>query len=186
MDQAEFRKKNFITKFPHQQCLVHNIDSGDYNAHLDKAIELADYKNFENRRSQSAKKGKLRGIGFSTYFEACGVAPSAVVMSIGAGVGLWESAEIRFNATGNVSVFTGTHSHGQSHDTTFAQIVGDKLGVPIENIDIVHGDTDKGPFGMGTYGSRSLAVGGTAIVKACDKIIEKGKKVAAKMLGRKT
>jgi len=182
MDQAEFRKKNFIKKFPHQQCLVHNIDSGDYDAHLDKAIELSDYKNFENRRSQSAKKGKLRGIGLSTYFEACGVAPSAVVMSIGSGVGLWESAEVRFNATGNVSVFTGAHSHGQSHDTTFAQIVGDKLGVAIENIDIVHGDTDKGPFGMGTYGSRSLAVGGTAIVNACDKIIAKGKKVAAKML----
>ena len=185
MDQAEFRKKNFISKFPHQQCLIHNIDSGDYNAHLNKALKVADYKNFENRRSQSAKKGKLRGIGFSTYLEACGIAPSAVVMSIGAGVGLWESAEIRFNATGNVSVFTGTHSHGQGHETTFAQIVGDKLGVPIENIDIIHGDTDKGPFGMGTYGSRSLAVGGTAITKACDKIIEKGKKVAAQMMEAK-
>ena len=182
MDQAEFRKKNFINKFPHQQCLVHNIDSGDYHAHLNKALEIADYKNFENRRSQSAKKGKLRGIGFSTYLEACGIAPSAVVMSIGCGVGLWESAEVRFNATGNVSVFTGSHSHGQGHDTTFAQIVGDKLGVPIENIDVVHGDTDKGPFGMGTYGSRSLAVGGSAISKACDKIIEKGKKVAAHIL----
>ena len=182
MDQAEFRKKNFISKFPHQQCLVHNIDSGDYSAHLDKALEVGDYKNFENRRSQSAKKGKLRGIGFSTYIEACGIAPSAVVMSIGAGVGLWESAEVRFNATGNVSVFTGAHSHGQGHETTFAQIVGDKLGVSIENIDVIHGDTDKGPFGMGTYGSRSLAVGGTAIAKACDKIIEKGKKVAAHML----
>ena len=185
MDQAEFRKKNFISKFPHQQCLIHNIDSGDYNAHLNKALEVADYKNFKNRRSQSAKKGKLRGIGFSTYLEACGIAPSAVVMSIGAGVGLWESAEIRFNATGNVSVFTGTHSHGQGHETTFAQIVGDKLGVPIENIDIIHGDTDKGPFGMGTYGSRSLAVGGTAITKACDKIVEKGKKVAAQMMEAK-
>jgi len=182
MDQAEFRKKNFIKKFPHQQCLVHNIDSGDYSAHLDKALEIGDYKNFENRRAQSAKKGKLRGIGFSTYLEACGIAPSAVVMSIGAGVGLWESAEVRFNATGNVSVFTGAHSHGQGHETTFAQIVGDRLGVPMENIDIVHGDTDKGPFGMGTYGSRSLAVGGSAIAKACDKIIEKGKKVAAHML----
>ncbi len=185
MDQAEFRKKNFINKFPHQQCLVHNIDSGDYHAHLNKALEIADYKNFENRRSQSAKKGKLRGIGFSTYLEACGIAPSAVVMSIGCGVGLWESAEVRFNATGNVSVFTGSHSHGQGHDTTFAQIVGDKLGVPIENIDVVHGDTDKGPFGMGTYGSRSLAVGGSAISKACDKIIEKGKKVAAHILDGK-
>jgi len=182
MDQAEFRKKNFINKFPHQQCLVHNIDSGDYAAHLDKALEIGDYKNFENRRSQSAKKGKLRGIGFSTYIEACGIAPSAVVMSIGAGVGLWESAEVRFNATGNVSVFTGAHSHGQGHETTFAQIVGDRLGIPIENIDVIHGDTDKGPFGMGTYGSRSLAVGGTAIAKACDKIVEKGKKVAAHML----
>jgi len=182
IDQAEFRKKNFIKKFPHQQCLVHNIDSGDYSAHLEKALEVADYKNFDNRRSQSAKKGKLRGIGFSSYIEACGIAPSAVVMSIGAGVGLWESAEVRFNATGNVSVFTGAHSHGQGHETTFAQIVGDKLGIPIENIDIIHGDTDKGPFGMGTYGSRSLAVGGTAIAKACDKIVDKGKKVAAHML----
>ena len=185
MDQAEFRKKNFIEKFPHQQCLVHNIDSGDYNAHLNKALDMADYKNFENRRSQSAKKGKLRGIGFSTYLEACGIAPSAVVMSIGCGVGLWESAEVRFNATGNVSVFTGSHSHGQGHDTTFAQIVGDKLGVPVENIDVVHGDTDKGPFGMGTYGSRSLAVGGSAISKACDKIVDKGRKVAAHMLEAK-
>ena len=185
IDKAEFRSKNFINKFPHQQCLVHNIDSGNYSAHLNKALELGDYKNFENRRTESEKKGKLRGIGFSTYLEACGIAPSAVVMSIGAGVGLWESAEIRFNATGNVSVFTGTHSHGQGHDTTFAQIVSDKLGVPLENIDLVHGDTDKGPFGMGTYGSRSLAVGGTAIVKACDKIVEKGKKVAAHMLESK-
>ena len=182
MDQAEFRRKNFINKFPHQQCLVHNIDSGDYNAHLDKALEIADYKNFQNRKSESSNKGKLRGVGFSTYIEACGIAPSAVVMSIGCGVGLWESAEVRFNATGNVSVFSGSHSHGQGHDTTFAQIAGDKLGIPIENIDIVHGDTDKGPFGMGTYGSRSLAVGGSAIAKACDKIIEKGKKVAAHML----
>ncbi len=182
IDQAEFRSKNFISKFPHQQCLVHNIDSGDYSAHLKKALEVADYKNFNERKKQSETKGKLRGIGFSTYIEACGIAPSAVVMSIGAGVGLWESAEVRFNATGNVSVFTGAHSHGQGHATTFAQIVSDKLGVPLENIDLIHGDTDKGPFGMGTYGSRSLAVGGSAIVKACDKIIDKGKKVAAHML----
>ena len=185
IDQAEFRRKNFVSKFPHQQCLVHNIDSGDYSAHLTKALEVADYKNFNERKKQSEAKGKLRGIGFSTYIEACGIAPSAVVMSIGAGVGLWESAEVRFNATGNVSVFTGAHSHGQGHATTFAQIVSDKLGVPIENIDLIHGDTDKGPFGMGTYGSRSLAVGGTAIVKACDKIIDKGKKVAAHMLEAK-
>ena len=182
MDQAEFRKKNFIKQFPHQQALVHNIDSGNYDAHLDKALELADYKGFGKRKSESESKGKLRGIGFSTYIEACGIAPSAAVMSLGAGVGLWESAEVRFNPTGNVTVFTGAHSHGQGHDTVFAQIVGDKLGVPIENVEVVHGDTDKGPFGMGTYGSRSLTVGGTAIDKACDKIIAKGKRVAAKML----
>ena len=182
MDQAEFRRKNFIKQFPHQQALVHNIDSGDYDAHLDKALQLADYKGFADRKAKSEANGKLRGIGFSTYIEACGIAPSAAVMSLGCGVGLWESAEVRFNPTGNVTVFTGSHSHGQGHDTTFAQIVGDKLGVPIENVEIVHGDTDKGPFGMGTYGSRSLAVGGTAIDKACDKIIAKGKRVAAKML----
>ena len=182
MDQAEFRRKNFIKQFPHQQALVHNIDSGDYDAHLDKALQLADYKGFADRKAKSEANGKLRGIGFSTYIEACGIAPSAAVMSLGCGIGLWESAEVRFNPTGNVTVFTGSHSHGQGHDTTFAQIVGDKLGVPIENVEIVHGDTDKGPFGMGTYGSRSLAVGGTAIDKACDKIIAKGKRVAAKML----
>ena len=182
MDPAEFRRINFIKNFPHQQALVHNIDSGNYEAHLDKALKLANYKGFAERKSKSKAKGKLRGIGFSTYIEACGIAPSAAVMSLGCGVGLWESAEVRFNPTGNVTVFTGAHSHGQGHDTTFAQIVGDKLGVPIENIEVVHGDTDKGPFGMGTYGSRSLAVGGTAIDKACDKIIAKGKRVAAKML----
>ena len=182
MDRAEFRKKNFIKQFPHQQCLVHNIDSGNYDAHFDKALNLADYSSFQKRKAESAAKGKLRGIGFSTYVEACGIAPSAAVMSLGAGVGLWESAEIRFNPTGNISVFTGTHSHGQSHDTTFAQIAADELGVPMENIDVVHGDTDKGTFGMGTYGSRSLTVGGIAIVNACKKIVAKGKRVAAKML----
>ena len=185
MDQAEFRRKNFIKQFPHQQALVHNIDSGDYDAHLDKALQLADYKGFADRKAKSEANGKLRGIGFSTYIEACGIAPSAAVMSLGCGIGLWESAEVRFNPTGNVTVFTGSHSHGQGHDTTFAQIVADKLGVPMENIELVHGDTDKGPFGMGTYGSRSLAVGGSAISKACDKIVEKGKAVAANMLEAK-
>jgi carbon-monoxide dehydrogenase large subunit len=149
---------------------------------MEKAIELSDYKGFEKRKIKSESKGKLRGVGFSTYFEACGIAPSPVAMMLGCGIGLWESAEVRFNPTGNVTVFTGSHSHGQGHDTTFAQIVADQLGIPIEDIEISHGDTDKGPFGYGTYGSRSLTVGGTAIVKACEKIIAKGKRVAAKML----
>ena len=128
------------------------------------------------------RKGKLRGVGFSCYIEACGIAPSAVVGSLGCGVGLWESAKVRFSHTGMVQVLTGTHTHGQGHETTFAQLIAEKLGVPIDNVEVIHGDTDKTPVGMGTYGSRSIAVGGQAIVNACDKIIEKGKKIAAHLL----
>ena len=182
IDRTELRMRNFPKTFPFKQTLVHTVDSGDYVAGLEKAKQMADYNNFESRRKESEAKGKLRGIGVSSYFEACGIAPSAAVMSLGCGVGLWESAEVRFNPTGQISVFTGAHSHGQSHQTTFAQIAADELGVPIENIDVVHGDTDKGTFGMGTYGSRSLTVGGIAIVNACKKIVAKGKRVAAKML----
>ena len=182
IDKTEIRMKNFPSQFPFKQTLVHTVDSGDYVAGLEKAKQMADYAGFEARRKKSEANGKLRGIGVSSYFEACGIAPSAAVMSLGCGVGLWESAEVRFNPTGQISVFTGSHSHGQSHDTTFAQIAADELGVPMENIDVVHGDTDKSTFGMGTYGSRSLTVGGIAIVNACKKIIAKGKRVAAKML----
>ena len=130
----------------------------------------------------SARAGKLRGIGYSTYIEACGIAPSQAVGSLGAGVGLWESAEVRVNPTGTVEVLTGCHSHGQGHETTFAQLVSERLGIPIETVSIVHGDTDKVQFGMGTYGSRSGAVGMSAIVKALDKVEAKAKKVAAFML----
>ena len=182
MDPIEIRMKNFPTEFPFKQTLVHQIDSGDYVAGLNKAKEMADYDGFAARKKESESKGKLRGIGVTSYFEACGIAPSPVVMMLGCGVGLWESAEVRFNPTGQVTVYTGSHSHGQSHQTTFAQIAADELGVPIENIDVVHGDTDKGTFGMGTYGSRSLTVGGIAIVNACKKIVNKGKRIAAKML----
>jgi len=145
-------------------------------------MEMIDYANFGSRQAEAAKRGKYRGIGLSSYIEACGIAPSAVVGTLGARVGLYESAVVRVDPTGTISVFTGAHSHGQGHDTTFAQIVADKLGVPIDSIDIVHGDTDRIPFGMGTYGSRSLAVGGTAISKAVDKVIEKGKIIAAHMM----
>ena len=139
------------------------------------------------RASPSARrppraKGKLRGIGISAYIEACGLAPSQAVGSLGGGVGLWESAEVRVNPTGTVEVLTGSHSHGQGHETTFAQLVSDRLGIPIENVSIVHGDTDKVQFGMGTYGSRSGAVGMSAIVKALDKVEAKAKKVAAHLL----
>ncbi|MGB2258155.1 MAG: xanthine dehydrogenase family protein molybdopterin-binding subunit, partial [Candidatus Puniceispirillaceae bacterium] len=184
MDPAEFRRINFIPKdaFPYQTAVALQYDVGDYEAPLDRALEMINYKGFEKRRSEAAQRGKYRGIGLSSYIEACGIAPSAVVGALGGRVGLYESAVVRVDPTGTVSVFTGTHSHGQGHDTTFAQIVAEKLGIPIGNVDIVHGDTDRIPFGMGTYGSRSLAVGGTAISKALDKVIEKGKIIAAHML----
>ena len=131
-------------------------------------------KGLARASAASAAKGKLRGIGFSAYIEACGIAPSAAVGSLGAGVGLWESAEVRVNPVGTVEVLTGSHSHGQGHETTFAQLVSDRLGIPIENVSIVHGDTDKVQMGMGTYGSRSGAVGMSAIFKALDKVDRQG------------
>lgn len=178
-DPARFRRRNYIRSFPHQTPVIMNYDVGDYGASLDKALEAADYKHFPKRRRESARRGKLRGIGFSSYIEACGIAPSQAVGALGAGVGLWESAEVRVNPTGSIEVLTGSHSHGQGHETTFAQLVADRLGVPIESVNIVHGDTDKVQFGMGTYGSRSGAVGMSAIAKALDKVIAKGRKVAA-------
>jgi carbon-monoxide dehydrogenase large subunit len=183
-DPAELRRINFIPKeaFPYQTPVALMYDTGDYEAHLAKALELADYAGFDRRRQESEGKGKLRGVGFSCYIEACGIAPSAVVGSLGAGVGLWESAKVRFSHTGTVQVYTGTHSHGQGHETTFAQLIADKLGVPFDSVEVIHGDTEKTPVGMGTYGSRSLAVGGQAIVNASQKIIEKGKKIAAHLL----
>ncbi len=158
-DPAELRRKNFIKKFPHQTPVIMAYDAGDYNASLKKALELADHKGFGKRKRESARNGKLRGMGFSTYIEACGIAPSQAVGSLGAGVGLWESAEVRVNPTGSVEILTGSHAHGQGHETTFAQLVSERLGIPIDDISVVHGDTDKVQFGMGTYGSRSGAVG---------------------------
>jgi aerobic carbon-monoxide dehydrogenase large subunit len=182
IDPAELRKRNFISQFPHQTPVILTYDAGDYNASLKKALELADYKGFPKRKRESERNGKLRGIGLSAYIEACGIAPSQAVGSLGAGVGLWESAEVRVNPTGSVEVLTGTHSHGQGHETTFAQLVSERLGIPIDNVSIVHGDTDVVQFGMGTYGSRSGAVGMSAIVKALDKVEAKAKKVASHLL----
>ncbi|MEZ5788766.1 MAG: xanthine dehydrogenase family protein molybdopterin-binding subunit [Xanthobacteraceae bacterium] len=182
IDPAELRRRNFITRFPHQTPVIMSYDIGDYAASLDKALELARYRSFGERKREAAERGRLRGIGLSTYIEACGIAPSQAVGSLGAGVGLWESAEVRVNPTGSVEVLTGSHSHGQGHETTFAQLVAHRLGVPIDHVSIVHGDTDKVQFGMGTYGSRSGAVGMSAIAKALDKVEAKAKKVAAHML----
>ncbi len=184
MDQAEFRRLNFIPKdaFPYQTAVALQYDIGDYEPALDKAMEMIDYKNFENRRSEASKRGKYRGIGVSSYIEACGIAPSAVAGALGGRVGGWESASVRVDPTGTITVTTGAHSHGQGHATTFAQIVTERLGVPNSSVELVHGDSDRSPFGMGTYGSRSLAVGGVAISKAIDKIVEKSKKIAAHLM----
>jgi len=184
IDQVEIRRKNFIPsdEFPYQTPVALEYDSGNYEATLATALENSDSKGFEKRKADSAKDGKLRGIGYSTYVEACGAAPSAVAGALGARAGLYECANIRVHPTGSITVFTGSHSHGQGHETAFAQLVSEKLGMHTDDIDIVHGDTSQIPFGMGTYASRSLAVGGTAIVNAVDKIIDKSRKIAAHIL----
>jgi aerobic carbon-monoxide dehydrogenase large subunit len=184
IDRVELRRRNFIPAdaFPYQTPVALQYDSGDYQTTLAVALKNADWAGFETRRAAAKGRGKLRGIGISTYLEACGIAPSAVVGSLGARAGLYEVANIRVHPTGSVTVFTGSHSHGQGHETTFAQLVVDQLGVPFDQVEVVHGDTGKIPFGMGTYGSRSLAVGGTAMVKAMDKVIAKGKKIAAHLM----
>jgi carbon-monoxide dehydrogenase large subunit len=182
IDPAELRRRNFIRSFPYATPVGLSYDIGDYDATLNSVIELADVAGFAARRSQSEAKGFKRGLGYSTYIEACGLAPSNIAGALGARAGLFEAGEVRVHPTGKVTVFTGSHSHGQGHETTFAQLVADKLGIPMEDIDIQHGDTAKVLFGMGTYGSRSLSVGGSAIIKAVDKVIAKGKKIAAHLL----
>jgi carbon-monoxide dehydrogenase large subunit len=182
IDPAELRRRNFITQFPHQTPVIMAYDAGDFNASLDAALAAIDYAGFPARKEQARQQGKLRGIGFSCYIEACGIAPSKAVGSLGAGVGLWESAEVRVNPVGTIEILTGSHSHGQGHETTFAQVVADRLGIGVDQVQIVHGDTDKVQFGMGTYGSRSGAVGMSAIVKAMEKMEAKAKKIAAHQL----
>jgi carbon-monoxide dehydrogenase large subunit len=188
VDPAELRFKNFIPPFDgvnqpgYQTQVALQYDSGNYEGVLKKGLEMLGYEDFRKAQKESANNGKLLGVGFSTYIEACGIAPSAVVGSLGARAGLFEFGQVRVQPTGKVTIYTGAHSHGQSHETTFAQVVADKLGISMDDIEIIHGDTESIGFGMGTYGSRSIAVGGTAIVKSIEKIIEKGKKIAAHLL----
>ena len=184
IDPVELRKRNFVPPdaFPYQTPVALEYDSGQYALAMDDALKLADYAGFKARRAESESRGKLRGIGFACYIEACGIAPSAVAGSLGSKVGFWEVAQVRFNATGTVTVFSGAHSQGQGHETTFSQVVADTFGLPIESVEIVQGDTHRVPMGMGTYGSRSIAVGGAAIVRACDKVIHKGRKIAAHLM----
>ncbi|MEC5289017.1 MULTISPECIES: xanthine dehydrogenase family protein molybdopterin-binding subunit [unclassified Aurantimonas] len=179
---AELRRKNFIRSFPHQTPVIMAYDAGDFDATLDAGMQAADVAGFETRRAEAKQRGKLRGLGMSCYIEACGIAPSKAVGSLGAGVGLWESAEVRVNPVGTVEILTGSHSHGQGHETTFAQLVAERFGLPVDNVQVIHGDTDKVQFGMGTYGSRSGAVGMSAIHKALDKVEAKAKKIAAHVL----
>ena len=184
MDVAEIRRKNFIPKFDsgYQTKVALNYDSGNYGAAFDRLLSMLDYRKARADQEAARKQGRLVGIGFSTYIEACSIAPSKVVGSLGAQAGLYESAKVRVHPTGGVTVYTGSHSHGQGHETTFSQLVADELGVPMEQVEIVHGDTGAIPFGMGTYGSRSASVGGTALLMSLNKVKEKGKKIAAHLM----
>jgi aerobic carbon-monoxide dehydrogenase large subunit len=188
IDPAELRFKNFIPPFDgvnqagYQTQVALQYDSGNYDIVLKRALEMVEYDKFRQEQAEARKQGKYLGIGISTYIEACGIAPSAVVGALGARAGLYESAQVRVQPTGKVSVYTGSHSHGQGHETTFAQVVADKFGIGLDDVEIVHGDSESVAFGMGTYGSRSLAVGGSAIMKSIDKVLEKGAKIAAHKL----
>ncbi len=185
MDPVDFRRRNFVPKeaFPYQTQVALEYDSGDYEPALDRALEMAGYADLRAEQTRRREQGgKLLGIGLSSYIEACGIAPSAVVGALGAQAGLYESATVRVHPTGTVTVFTGSSAHGQGHETTFAQIVADRLGFDVDAVEVVHGDTEEVPFGMGTYGSRSAAVGGSAIARSLDKIIAKGTSIAAHLL----
>ncbi len=182
LSQDEIRRRNMITQFPYQTPVALQYDVGNFTGLLERGNELADVAGFAQRQAASAAKGLKRGLGYSCYIEACGLAPSNIAGALGARAGLFECGEVRVHPTGSVTVFTGSHSHGQGHETTFAQVVAARLGISPDQVDVVHGDTGRVPFGMGTYGSRSLSVGGTAIMKALDKIEAKAKKIAAHLL----
>ncbi len=184
MDPMELRRLNFIQpdQFPFTTAAGLEYDSGNYDALVAKMRDNADLDGFAARRADSESRGMLRGLGLNTYVEACGLGPSNLTGILGARVGLYDAATVRVNPTGNISVMVGVHSHGQGHETAFPQIVSELLGVDAASVDIVHGDTSKIPFGMGTYGSRSLAVCGSAIYRATEKIIVKARKIAAHML----
>ncbi|WP_394155303.1 xanthine dehydrogenase family protein molybdopterin-binding subunit [Loktanella salsilacus] len=182
VDPIALRRQNFITQFPYATPVAVEYDTGDYHATMDKLVEIADFAGFSARRAQSEAQGKLRGLGMNCYIEACGIAPSNLVGQLGARAGLYDAATVRVNATGSISVMVGAHSHGQGHETSFPQVISEMIGIPEDQIDIVHGDTSKIPFGMGTYGSRSLAVCGSAMVRAAEKVINKAKKIAAHLM----
>jgi carbon-monoxide dehydrogenase large subunit len=186
MDRLELRRKNFIPPFstPHETVIGVAYDSGNYAAALDKLLEYIDPAEVERQKEERWAQGMYRGVGFCTYTEICGNAPSRAVGPSGFGVqgGGWESASLRVHATGTVTLYTGTSPHGQGHETGFAQIVADRLGLDPAQVDVIHGDTQTGPFGLDTYGSRSLAVGGEAAARATAKVADKAKRIVAHQL----
>jgi carbon-monoxide dehydrogenase large subunit len=183
-DPVEIRRLNFITEFPATIASGLTIDSGDFNASLDRALEILDYDAVRREQAERRERGdpKQLGIGFSTYVEMCGLAPSRILGVIRYGAGGWDSATIRCLPTGTVQVLTGTSPHGQGHETTWSQIVADQLGVEYDDIEVLHGDTSLIPLGMDTYGSRSLAVGGAALVHAAQKVVAKARTIASHQL----
>ncbi len=184
-DVLGVRRRNFVRPFKrgHDMPIGVTYDSGNYQGALAAALDKFDYQAFRQEQRAARSEGKLLGVGFSTYIEICGMAPSAVAGALGAGAGLWESSTVRVHPSGTVTVFTGTSPHGQGHETTLAQITSSRLGIPMENVEVVHGDTERHQFGTGTFGSRSLAVGGQALMMSLDKVIEKAKTIAAHEMG---
>ncbi|MFB6298520.1 MAG: xanthine dehydrogenase family protein molybdopterin-binding subunit [Salinirussus sp.] len=184
MDPAEFRRQNYVDEdaFPFETQVAVVYDSGDYEGALDKALDGLDYEAFRERQAEAREEGTYLGVGLSCYIEACGLAPSELAGQLGAQAGLWESSLVRMQPSGTVTAYVGTSGHGQGHDTTFAQIIADELGVPYEDVEIVEGDTDEIPQGMGTYGSRSAAVGGSSLVESARKVIDKARKISAHQL----
>ena len=184
MDPVEVRRKNFLEPFDDGKEVATGViyDSGDYEPALDRALEMVGYADLRREQEEGRKNGRYIGIGVSSWVEICGMAPSAVAFSLGARAGVWESALVRAHPTGKVTVYSGASPTGQGHATTFAQLAASELGIPVEDVDVVQSDTDKVQMGTGTFGSRSLVVGGTAIHMSVDKIKEKAKIFAAHML----
>jgi carbon-monoxide dehydrogenase large subunit len=184
MDPVEVRRRNLVKKeqFPFTNPFGLTYDSGNYHQALDLALKTVDYEALRREQEALRQQGKYIGIGFSTYVEMCGLGPSQVAGAVGFQGGLWESALVRIHPTGKVTIFTGASPHGQGEETTFAQIVAERLGVSVEDIDVVHGDTDRISMGWGTYGSRTTAVGGGALALAVDRVVAKAKRIAAHML----
>jgi carbon-monoxide dehydrogenase large subunit len=184
IEPTHLRRKNFIPAdaFPYTTAGTLVYDSGNYQATLDKALEVVDYAGLRQQQLQQRQQGRYMGIGISSYVEVCGLGPSKAAGAMGFQGGLWETSTVRVLATGKVQVFTGTSPHGQGEETTFAQLVAEDMGVPLDDVDIIHGDTGSISMGWGTYGSRSTAVGGTAIKIATQKVMDKAKKLAAHLL----